>query len=58
MSEPAPTDSDLEHSDRASAANRTVVIVLAQVVVIVALLVIWSIVRGRCTGNPPPGPPS
>lgn len=53
-----PTPKESESPDRASAANRTVVIVLAQVVVIVALLVVWSIVRGRCSGNPPPGPPS
>jgi heme/copper-type cytochrome/quinol oxidase subunit 2 len=32
---------------RASAADRTWVIILAQVVVIVALLVVWSIVRAR-----------
>jgi heme/copper-type cytochrome/quinol oxidase subunit 2 len=34
-------------TDRASPADRTKVIILAQIVTIVALLVVWSIVRAR-----------
>ena len=39
--------------ERASAADRTKVVLMAQVVVIVALLVVWSILRARRRSNPP-----
>jgi hypothetical protein len=32
-------------------ASRTLVIVLAQIVVIVALVVLWSVLRGRRSGD-------
>lgn len=47
-----------EQLDRASAADRTKVIVMAQVVVIVALLVIWSIFRARRSGGRSPAEPA
>jgi hypothetical protein len=40
--------------ERASAADRTKVVLMAQVVVIVALVVVWSILRTR-RGSKSPG---
>lgn len=45
---------DVPTVNRASAADRTKVILMAQVVVIVALVVVWSLLRGR-GGSKPPG---
>jgi hypothetical protein len=42
---PSTVDNEIR-PDRAAAADRTKVILLSQIVVIVALLVAWSIIRG------------
>jgi len=45
--ERAETPDDVAPAERASAADRTKVILMAQVVVIVALVVVWSLLRAR-----------
>lgn len=47
------TTDDVTRGGRASAADRTKVILMAQVVVIVALVVVWSILRARRGSRPP-----
>jgi len=47
LAEPKMEEPVQRQQRRAPNASRTVVIVLAEVVVIVALLVLWSTLRGR-----------
>lgn len=47
MSDRSENAETVEPGPRASGADRTKVVILAQVVVIVALVVLWSILRAR-----------